>query len=419
MKIAYFINCYPQASHSFIRREIAALESLSQPIQRVSIRRPTAVVDPADRAELLKTFIFFDHLIQIFILGILWAFRHPLTSIRAKFRALRMGYRAGSIFKHLIYCHEAFALAKWSVNNGINHIHAHFGTNSASVAMLAHLAGGPTYSLTIHGPEEFDSPIALALGEKVRHATFVAAISQFARSQLLRWTQTQDWPKIHVIHCGVDADFLNIEATPPSAEPTLVCVGRLCEQKGQMLLLRAAAEVIKSGTPLELLLVGDGPMRTDIQKLLATLGIGLHVRITGWQSNSEVRKHILNSRALVLPSFAEGLPVVIMESLALGRPVISTYVAGIPELVENGKSGWLVPAGDVEAAASAIRQALTAPQEQLTAMGQTGQAKVRQNHNCQIEAQSLLSLLKASIRNSAKISSDVTAPATTCASLNV
>lgn len=392
MKLAYLINRYPQASHSFIRREIAALEEAGVEVQRISIRAPNAVVDPADHAEMAKTFVIFDHLLKIFLLASSWELRHPLKTFRCWWLAARLGFKAGEPLKYFYYLNEALALAAFLEARRIPHVHAHFGTNPATVAMFCFLLGGASYSLTIHGPEEFDSPQKLALGRKVKHAKFVAAISEFGRSQIYRWCGAEDWKKIHVIHCGVDEHFLTGKSQAVPDAPRLVCVGRLCEQKGQLLLVRAAAEVVRSGLALELVLVGDGPMRRDVEKLIAEYQLADHVKITGWQTAAQVRDHILASRALVLPSFAEGLPVVIMEALALHRPVISTYVAGIPELVEHGKSGWLVPAGDAGALVGAIRPALSASPKKLAEMGAVGAEKARRNHDARIEARKMLPL---------------------------
>jgi glycosyltransferase involved in cell wall biosynthesis len=117
------------------------------------------------------------------------------------------------------------------------------------------------------------------------------------------------------------------------------------------------------------------------------------VHLIGWASSERVREEVLGARALVLPSFAEGLPVVLMEAFALGRPVISTYVAGIPELVVPG-SGWLVPAGSIDALASAMRDALTAAPETLERMAAVGEKRVRELHQIGASAQVLSSLVK-------------------------
>jgi glycosyltransferase involved in cell wall biosynthesis len=294
---------------------------------------------------------------------------------------------------HLVYVAEACRIVRWLADTGTTHVHAHFGTNSAEVAMLVSELAGVTYSFTAHGPEEFDKPEALGLARKVSNAAFVVAISSFGRSQLSRWVPSAKWPAIRVVHCGLEEEFFaRADEISPCIAPRLVCVGRLCEQKGQLLLVQAAAKIAAEGLPFELVLAGDGEMRADIEQAIAASGLQQRVRITGWISSDQVRNELIAARALVLPSFAEGLPVVIMEAMALGRPVISTYIAGIPELVRDGVDGWLVPAGDVDAVADAMRKCLSAAPETLARMGRDALARVRQRHHVDVEAATLKAL---------------------------
>jgi len=176
--------------------------------------------------------------------------------------------------------------------------------------------------------------------------------------------------------------------------PRVCCVGRLNEQKGHTLLIEAVAKLVREGVDVQLVLVGDGELRGAIEKRIAELGMQANVTITGWASGDVVRREILASRAMVLPSFAEGLPVVIMEALALGRPVISTYVAGIPELIEPGVCGWLAPAGSVDATAEAIRECLATDVKTLTRMGAEGRRRVLAMHDVRESARRLKALLE-------------------------
>jgi len=246
----------------------------------------------------------------------------------------------------------------------------------------------------VHGPEEFDKPDSLSLGEKIEGAAFVVAISDFGRSQLFRRCSYGHWSKIHIVRCGVDAAFLRDGPQLVPDNCRLVCVGRLSEQKGQLLLLEALGRLAAEGVAFELTLAGDGPMRSVIEEQVRRLSLDRQVRITGWLSNEEVRREIIAARVMVLPSFAEGLPVVIMEALALGRPVLTTYVAGIPELVASGINGWLVPAGSVDQLADALRQALETPRERLAVMGQEGAKRVAALHDATREAAKLAELFR-------------------------
>jgi glycosyltransferase involved in cell wall biosynthesis len=310
--------------------------------------------------------------------------------------ALRMGLRADRPWPyHLVYLAEACRVVQWLQAFGAEHVHAHFGTNSTEVVMLANVLGGPAYSFTVHGPEEFDKPQFLYLGEKVRRAAFVAAVSSYGRSQLFRWVAHQHWAKVKVVHCGLERTFHEVPAVAAPSVPRLVCVGRLCEQKGQLLLLEAARMLAAQAVAFEIVLAGDGEMRADIEALIVRHELQAHIRITGWISSAQVREEILAARALVLPSFAEGLPVVIMEAMALRRPVLTTYVAGIPELVRQGENGWLFPAGAVEELAAAMADCLAQPVDALQRMGEAAYQRVLQRHDIDSEAAKLVRYFKA------------------------
>lgn len=303
--------------------------------------------------------------------------------------------------RHLAYLAEACRLRPALARDAAVHLHAHFGTNPATVACLCRLLGGPPYSFTVHGPEEFDRPEALGLREKIHHARFVVAVSDFGRSQLMRWTPAPAWEKLQVVRCGVDAEFLSEDATEPPAQPRVVCVGRLCEDKGQLLLVDAAARLAREGLDFEIVLVGDGALRPQIEEKIRAHGLERKVLLRGWMDGAGVRREVAESRALVLPSFAEGLPVVIMESLARSRPVISTYVAGIPELVRPGVNGWLVPPGSIEPLVASLREALEAPRERLTELGRAGRRAVADRHDARKEASRLAEEFRRSAGNGA------------------
>jgi glycosyltransferase involved in cell wall biosynthesis len=394
--IGYLINQYPMASQTFIRREIAAMEADGTSLQRYAIRGwDTPLVDAADRSEAEKTRRILDGgsgRLLVTFLGA--ALRGPRRFLRAMAAALRLGRKSErGLAVHLIYLAEACVLCDWTKRDRIDHLHVHFGTNSTAVAMLCRLLGGPPYSFTVHGPEEFDRPLALSLPEKIHHAAFVVCICFFGRSQLWRWADFADWAKVHVVHCGLDQSYLATTPSPPSTAARLINIGRLSEQKGQLVLVEAAARLRAQGREFEIVIIGGGPFKLKIEQRIRDLNLGAHIKLAGWLSGSQVQEQLLNSRGLVLPSFAEGLPVVIMESLALGRPVISTYVAGIPELVQPGKTGWLVPAGDVDQLAAAMAAMLDAPVEELERMGRTGAERVACDHNVAIEARKLRELI--------------------------
>jgi glycosyltransferase involved in cell wall biosynthesis len=399
MKIAYLISQYPKVSHSFIRREILALEKLGFDVQRVAIRGwSDTLVDKDDIRERDRTSYVLKKGFSSLAFGTAcMALVHPVAFTKAFNLALKLGRRADKPWPfHLIYLAEACQIVPWLHDFGAAHLHAHFGTNPAEVAMLANALGGPPYSFTVHGPEEFDKPEFLHLNEKIERSAFVVAISSFGRSQLFRWIGHLNWEKVKVVHCGLELAFHTVPVLPIPTAPRLVCVGRLCEQKGQLLLLAAVSRVVNAGGSIELVLAGDGEMREEIEALIDQYQLRSHVRITGWISSDQVRSEILNAKALVLPSFAEGLPVVIMEAMALRRPVLTTYVAGIPELVVTGETGWLFAAGDVDALTETLERVLATPEMVLEEMGEAGRQRVLERHSVDVEAGKLAQLFRES-----------------------
>jgi colanic acid/amylovoran biosynthesis glycosyltransferase len=267
-RVAYFVNQYPKVSHSFIRREILALERQGFEIQRISIRGWDAeLVDEEDVLERQQTRYVLEGGIATLVLATLKVMvTKPIRFLVALRLTLKMGMKADRPWPfHLIYLTEACRIIPWLKEFGAQHVHAHFGTNSAEIAMLAHVLGGPKYSFTVHGPDEFDKPQFLGIGEKIRRSAFVVAISSYGRSQLYRWVDHAHWPKVRVVHCGLESAFHEVDRSPPLPKPRLVCVGRLCEAKGQLLLIEAVHRLAQKGIRFELVLAGEGEMRPDLE----------------------------------------------------------------------------------------------------------------------------------------------------------
>jgi colanic acid/amylovoran biosynthesis glycosyltransferase len=397
LKIAYFVNQYPKVSHTFIRREILSLERQGFDIQRIALRGwAESLPDTVDHEEQRKThYVLRKGISGLIGPSLLAVCLFPGRLIRAVWLAISISHRTDRrLLYHLLRVSEACCLLFWLRKSRTLHVHAHFGTNSAEVAMFARCLGGPPFSFTCHGPEEFESPMALS--EKVHHSAFVAAISSYGRSQLYLRSRTADWQKVHVVHCGIEPSFFDTQSTESAAAPRLVCVGRLCEAKGQILLVEAAALLRARGIELQLVMAGDGPLRGEIEAAIERHGLKGTVRITGWISSDQVRNEILAARALVLPSFAEGLPVVIMEAMALRRPVLSTFVAGIPELVQAGETGWLFPAGSLDELTAAMEDCLSRTAEEIRRMGDAGFERVAERHSIDVEAGKLAALFRES-----------------------
>jgi colanic acid/amylovoran biosynthesis glycosyltransferase len=390
MKVAYLVNHYPAPSHSFIRREILALEASGLEVLRISIRPPKPSDDAADKSEAAKTLVLLNRAgIIPLATALAGTALQPARTFRAKMAAFRLFRRGGGLVRHMAYLAEAARVVRLCKRHKVTHLHAHFGTNPAAVAMLARILGGPTYTFTVHGPEEFDAPHALALDLKASQSAGTIAISSFGRSQLFRLLPDRQWPTVHIVRCGVDAQFLSA-GSPVTDTAHFVSIGRLCEQKGQAILLRAFAGLLKSHPQARLTLIGDGPLGPRLRDLAQELNMGSAITFAGRQTGDQIRATLLQSRAMVLPSFAEGLPVVLMEAMALGRPVITTFVAGIPELVLPGVNGWLVPAGSEDDLTTAMRNCLETSVSQLADMGKQGRAAVESLHNVTHSAASLV-----------------------------
>lgn len=397
LRVAYFVNQYPKISHTFIRREILALERQGVRVQRLALRGwDGELADPEDISERSRT----QYILQGGIVGPLLdalklAVLDPVRFLCGLRLALKMSIKAERPWPyHLVYLAEACRTVLWLRLYGASHIHAHFGTNSTEVVMLASALSGVPYSFTAHGCEEFDKPEFIGLAEKVRRSAFVVAISSFARAQLYRWVEHPAWGKVNVVHCALDPAFRAVAPTPVPELPRLVCVGRLCKEKGLPLLIEAASLLAQKGIAFELVLAGDGEMRAELDAMIAARGLRRQVRITGWVSSERVREELLAARALVLASFAEGLPVVIMEAMAMARPVIATHIAGIPELIRPGDSGWLVPPGSVADLAAAMEQCVLLPTAELERMGMRARTRVMERHDDERETAKLHALFR-------------------------
>jgi glycosyltransferase involved in cell wall biosynthesis len=399
-RIAYLTGEYPAVSHTFILREVEALRALGLEVLTHSIRRtgPEHHRGPAEKAAAASTF------------NVLEAARNPLTLVAAKLAALARPRRflaalalawrtrppgLKALVWQLAYFAEALVLARYLKGQGVTHLHNHFAMASCTVAMLASELSGIPYSFTLHGPADFFEAGRWRLDEKVARARFVACISQFCRSQGMIFAAPAHWGKMHIVHCGVDpARYGGREDRGPGAGARLLFVGRLAGVKGVPVLLAALARVLPAHPDLRLTLIGDGPERGRIEAEAARLGLGAAVTFAGYRSQDEVAAALAETDLFVLPSFAEGVPVVLMEAMASRVPVLATRIAGIPELVEDGVSGRLVAPGDVDGLAEALAALLAAPAS-WPEMGAAGRARVMAEFDGATEARRLASLLTA------------------------
>lgn len=381
-RLAYLVSAYPATSHTFILREVLGLRRLGFAIATASINadpRPLDRLTDEERCEREQTYVVKKHGILGALAAHAWAIaRHPIGYCRGLVAAMRRSHSPASFAWNFFHFTEALMVGRWMAGQNLSHLHVHFATAAASVASLARISLPITLSMTVHGPDEFANVRAEHFAEKVAACDFIVCISNFARSQTMQHSSPSDWHKMSVVRLGVEAASFAPCCTrlinPESL--TLLCVGRLTPAKGQHLLLETLARIKATGRgKIRLVMVGDGPDAASLKALAQRLGISELVRFTGALNQSEVRAFYKTADAFVLPSFAEGVPVVLMEAMASALPCLSTRIAGIPELIEDGKDGLLVPPSDIDALAKQI-VALADDRELRQRLGEAGRLKV-------------------------------------------
>lgn len=395
-RIAYLTSKYPAVSHTFIRREIAALEQLGYEVERFSIRESPAaeLLDEADVRERQVTRVILRGGILGLIPAVLWCVAmRPTRSIGALLTAVQLsrGSHVG-IGRHLAYFAEGCRLSRWMRSSRVGHLHAHFGTNPAAVALIASRISGIGFSFTMHGAACFDVIASIGIQIKARHAAFIVAVSNYGRSQILRRLPESMWDRVQVVHCGLQRSAVIDDPDKVPIDRRLVCVARLSPEKGHSILLDAVTEMARSGERFVIVVVGSGPSGEQLRSEVERRGLGAHVEFVGALDGRGVREQLRRGRALVIPSFMEGLPVVAMEAFAAGRPVIATGVAGTPELVQSGVTGWLVPPGDSISLAAAMTDALNRSASELQEMGQRGRKRVLSDFIVEEQAELLAGL---------------------------
>ncbi len=393
--IAYLTGEYPRATDTFIQREVAALRALGLPVLTCSVRRtgPEHLVCEEQKSEAAATFyvlsaarplrLLLSHLSSFLI--------HPTRYLSALWLAIKTspgGIR--SFLFQLFYFAEAGVLSTYMRKNEVRHLHNHIAKSSCTVAMLASEMSGIPYSFTLHGPDIFFEPEHWRLDEKIARARFVVCISHFCRSQAMVFSHPRYWHKLHIVHCGVYLDRYANTENPMGHN--LLFVGRLAPVKGLPILLRALGALVDSFPNIHLSIIGDGPSRVALERQVQSANLEKHVSFAGYKSQNEVAKALVKADLFVLPSFAEGVPVVLMEAMAASRPVVASRIAGIPELVTHGSSGLLVPPGDPDALTCAIAKVIGNP-SRATAMGISGRAQVETAFNLKTEAKRLKTLL--------------------------
>lgn len=377
-KLAYLVSAYPAISHTFILREVRYLRALGHEIVTASINppdRPVDAMEPYERKEACDTYVVKSDgvLGAVRALGY-WLWRSPARLFATLAAGLGLRGR-GRPWLGLAYAVEAAMVARWMQRQQVEHLHVHFGSAGATVAVLVKRLNGCHLSLTIHGPDEFDDVPGQHLALKMQVADAVVCISQFARGQLMRISDPAHWPKMQVCRLGVSPSQFRFAPRNGGDVARLLCVGRFTPAKGQVLLVQACARLRDAGVAFHLTLVGAGPDRERVQRAIAHHRVEDYVTLTGALNQHHVVKQFTRADIFVLPSLAEGIPVVLMEAMASGVPCVSTPVNGIPELIEHGRTGLLARPGDVDDLSAQLQRLIGDPQLRLALAG-AGRAKV-------------------------------------------
>ncbi|WP_339110025.1 glycosyltransferase [Thioclava sp. GXIMD4216] len=406
--IAYLTGEYPKVSHTFIQREIAALRDEGWQVHTCSVRRTAArdVVGEDQIREQAATFAIFDAIKSpAKVLGAqVWALKRDakawLRTARLAWKTRPPGVKAA--LWQGFYFLEAAILAQHLQAKGVRHLHNHFANSSCSVAMLASELSGIPFSVTMHGPAIFYEPRWWRIDAKIARARFVSCISHFCRSQAMYFSKPEHWSKLKIVHCGIFPALYGHEtppetpSTPKEAGQEILFVGRLAAIKGVPLLIEAFARLRDTHPEATLSIIGDGPERSYCETMARTMGVAERVKFWGYQPSDAVADHMRRADMLVLASFAEGVPVTLMEAMGSQLPVIASRVAGVGELVEDGVSGFTIPAGDLESLTDRLDRLLADPALRAQ-MGKEGRRKVCAEFDLEKEAKWLGQVIEGSL----------------------
>jgi colanic acid/amylovoran biosynthesis glycosyltransferase len=350
MKLAYLLSEYPTLGHTYLLREVRQLRAMGWDIQTISVRPPgkrPSPLSPIEVEELDATWYIVgsgarEHLAS----HVATILTRPLGYLRGLTTAQRFArFHPRQTALALAYFAEAVWLGNRLKKAGISHVHSVYST---TVALILKRIFDVHLSMTVHGPAEFTDPVGFAIEEKVKAAELVCSISYFGRSQIMLWSLSKDWHKLAVTPLGVDATGWELAEFRENPSPfELIAAGRLVEIKGFPLLLEAVADLRRQGRDVRLTVAGDGPARKNLEEQARRLAIADRVVFAGWKNQDELRALYRQSDAFVMSSFAEGVPVVLMEAMATGVPCIAPRINGIPELIRDGVDGLLFTASDV------------------------------------------------------------------------
>lgn len=398
-RLGYLVSRYPAVSHTFILREIAALRARGFHIEVASINDPPAIesMTETERSEAAATFYIKRAGPLGALRALVWALVYRTAGLA---RGLAAVFQLGGsdprrLTLCLFYLIEAALLARWMARRGLRHLHVHFATPAATVAMMLCRMTATPFSITVHGPDEFYDVAGCYLAQKISAASFVVCISNFAQSQMMKLSRGSDWQKFEIARLGVDCDhFLPRPFRPAPAPFEILCVGRLVPAKGQRILIEAVAHLLAEGRELALRFIGDGPDAGELATLVRNLKLGHSVVFEGAVNQDAIRSFYATADLFVLASFAEGIPVVLMEAMAMEVPCIATAINGIPELIRDGIDGVLVAPSDVLGLATAIARFMEDPGLRES-LGRAGRRRVQSAYEIGISADRLATVFGA------------------------
>jgi colanic acid/amylovoran biosynthesis glycosyltransferase len=398
-RIAYLVSKYPDFSHTFILREVLALRQRGLEIEVASVNDAPAheKLTQIEREEAARTFYVKRSGAAGVLSAALWLLSHkPAGLFRGLAYALKLGHGDPlRTARCLFYYLEALLLAKWMHDRSVTHLHVHFATPAATVGLVLTHVVPISLSMTVHGPDEFYDVSTYFLTEKIEAAKFIVCISYFAQSQLMKLTAGHNWDKFDIARLGVDSSQFSPRPFRASPAPfQLLCVGRLVAAKGQRILIQAVELLLKAGHNLQLHLVGDGPDRASLEALVAHRGLSAAVSFAGIVNQENIRAFYQDADAFAIASFAEGIPVVLMEAMAMEIPCVATRITGIPELIEDGADGLLVSPSDVDGMAAAIAR-LIGSAEIRESLGKAARARVQREYELATSADRLSSIFAA------------------------
>ncbi len=403
MKISYLISRYPAISHTFILREVLHLKSMGLELITASINKTNRTDEKLTQEEIneknLTYYVKEAGVTAAIKSKTALVFRSPLKLLKTFLYAIKT---AGPNLKmqlyHQLYLIEAMMVAEWMHKNSSNNLHVHFASEVATVGMFVKKLNGCHLSITVHGPDEFYNADKYLLEEKINTADKIFCISDFARSQLMKLSEYDQWEKFCITRLGVDIDSFKPNDNNVNKTPNILSVGRLCPAKAQHILIEAAAILVNSRLDFTITFVGDGPDRSSLEDLCNLLSLNEVITFTGSVNHDQVKDFYNECDIFCLPSFAEGIPIVLMEAMSKKIPCVTSRITGIPELIDSGVDGVLTSPSNAEELAQAL-QSLIESETLRAEIGMAARDKITKKYHLEKNMTYFGKKLEESVKN--------------------